>query len=288
MAILSRWLQLVTWACALSCSTVATAASDDLPDFDDLSTGITELHQVFPRNETYAPSPLFPVMFAFQNPTIAYSLTPSLSVTLLKWNQSISDWDVNDTTNFHLGEMANASDSEPFFVHHVFGGNFDTEAYWSLGWSLTWINCTEGEGRYIYPYSGNFHHYVRFTTEEGGREPDLVASSDDSQCSDFPSVTLNITEIGKPYPQSYPGQWCAYFSSVKPDPKPCEVQVSSELQESILASATNVFCRGLEDVDCPSDEDDEEDHGETIRGSLAATVAACFVSVAVGISLLIV
>ena len=287
MSILSRWLQLVGWTCALSCSVVVTAALDDLPDIDDLSTGITEFHQIFPRNETYAPSPLFPIVFAFQNPTIAQSLTPSVSSTLFKWNQSTSDWDVNDTAHFVFENMGNASDSEPFFIHNVFGGNLDTEAYWSFAWGLTWINCTEGEGRQIFPYAGRFNNHIRFTTRKGGQEPDFVSSSDNSLCSDFPSFTWNITKIGEPYPRGYPGQWCAYFSPVKPDPKPCEAQVDAKVQESILASATNAFCRGLENVDCPSDEDDEEDHSETIRGSLVATFAACFVSFAVGMGLFI-
>ena len=289
MAILSRWLQLVSWICALSFSIVATAHKDDLPDIDDLSTGIAEFYQIFPRNETYAPSPLFPVVFAFQNPTIAQSLSPYIAVTLFQWNQSTSDWEVNDTAQFvPEKKMSNASDDEAFFVHFVFPGKLDTEADWGLAWELTYNNCTEGEGRQIFPYAGSFGNSIGFKTKKGGQKPDFISSSGDTQCSDFAGSTWNITKVAEPNPQSYEGQWCAYYSSVKPDPKPCEVQVASKIQESILASATNAFCH-WRDVACPGyeDDEDEEDHSGTIRVSLAATVAACFVSFAVGLGLFI-
>lgn len=291
MAILSRWLQLVSLTCALSRSAVAKADYDDVPDLIDLSTGVTQFHQVFPRNDTYVPSPWFPFVFAFQKPTVAQSLTPLLSAGVAKWNESTRDWDRKDYLDFNfLMELGNGSDTKPFFVSDVMSGDLDTEAFWRFHWSIAWSNCTRGEGRELEAYAEQRWDHVYFTTKKGGQE--FGSSSNDSQCSDFPSLTWNITYVSETYPQGYQGQTCPFFSPVKPDPEPCKVQVDSKVQERIFASATQKFCQDIFDgVPCPSSKDnndDEEDHGETLNKSLAATFAACFASFAIGMGLFMV
>ncbi|KAM0253118.1 hypothetical protein ACHAQJ_007394 [Trichoderma viride] len=56
----------LAWAALLA--GVMTAMGDDNVQ---PNPGIFEVDLLFPRNETYAPNPLMPVVFALQNPTLA-------------------------------------------------------------------------------------------------------------------------------------------------------------------------------------------------------------------------
>ncbi|KAI6779102.1 uncharacterized protein J7T54_007557 [Emericellopsis cladophorae] len=278
MAGIRRCLRLVAWMCLLGGSLTMGADTD-------FETGINEFTSIFPRNETYAPSYLFPFVFAFQNPAVTRSMrTSEILMTLLKWNESTSVWDVNDTASVDLEKMANASGSEPFFAHHVFGDVFNTEAYWTFSWSLGFVPCIEEDMEdvdYMFSRAYGASGRVYFTTKEGAQDPKDSLASGDSQCSELGGNTWNLTEvIYANYREDEVS--CAFFSTVTPTPQPCEAQVDSELVESIYASATARVCRWDDSmIECP----DEEDTGVSIRGSLDIAWTACLVAFAAGFGL---
>ncbi len=274
MAGIRHFLQLVGWMCLLGCSPTAGAVTD-------FETGIAEFSQIFPRNETYAPSLLFPFVFVFQNPAVARSMDPSVRINLLKWNESESDWEVTETTQVDTEKLANASDSEPFFAHHVYGETFNTEAYWTFSWTSSWLNCSQEEDRPIDARGEGISGRVYFTTEEGAQDPEAI----DSECSESEGHTWNVTEVVRD--SGVQDLSCVFLSPITPSAQPCEAQVNSETAESILASATDSFCRRLDDLECPADEDDEEDVGVSIHGSLATAWTACLASFVGGIGLLL-
>jgi hypothetical protein len=77
----------------------------------DAAAGVLEVDLVFPRNDTYAPTALFPVIIAFQNARLAPFLIPQLSLQIT---------DVDD--NYQTGvspqydmRWANFSSSEPYY-----------------------------------------------------------------------------------------------------------------------------------------------------------------------------
>ncbi|KAL5333854.1 hypothetical protein BJX70DRAFT_45343 [Aspergillus crustosus] len=62
------------WVLAASLGVIANAVS------------VVEVDLVFPRNETYAPTKDFPIVFAFQNAEKAELLNPKISYTIINWN----------------------------------------------------------------------------------------------------------------------------------------------------------------------------------------------------------
>ena len=63
-----RRLYRLSWSLLACCSSTGNAASDStIPES-------VEFDFIFPRNETYAPAPLFPFVFAVQNSRFAAAL----------------------------------------------------------------------------------------------------------------------------------------------------------------------------------------------------------------------
>ncbi|KAI6784134.1 uncharacterized protein J7T54_004680 [Emericellopsis cladophorae] len=227
--------RLVAWMCLLGGSLTMGADTD-------FETGINEFTSIFPRNETYAPSYLSPFVFAFQNPAATRSVNFSIRINLMKWNESASDWDVIGATAVDTEKLANASDSKPFFAHHVYGDTFNTEAYWTFSWNVYWPYCIQEEYLPLL-FSGKFYMESR-------------------------GHVWNLTEVVSGYDVDLSA--CAFFSNMTPTPRLCEAQVDSELVESIYASATARVCRWDDSmIKCPADESDDEDTG------LLALAAIC-------------
>ncbi|KAG9255774.1 uncharacterized protein F5Z01DRAFT_652091 [Emericellopsis atlantica] len=278
MAGICRCLWLVAWMCLLGGSPTMGADTD-------FETGINEFTSIFPRNEMYAPSYLFPFVFAFHNSAVTRSLPFSIRINLMKWNESTSDWDVIGATPVDTEKLANASDSEPFFAHHVYGDTFNTEAYWTFSWSVYWSTCIQKGDLYPLFSRGSYTwDRVYFTTKEGAQDPEDSLADGESQCSELQGHVWNITDGVSEYDVDKSA--CAFFSAVTPTPQPCEAQVGSELVESIYASATARVCRWDDSmIECPADEGDGEDTGVSIRGNLAIAWTACLVAFVAGFGL---
>lgn len=59
-----------------------------------ITPGVTEVDLIFPHNESYAPSPLIPIIFTIQNLSLLSSLNPEISYYIeqqnVNTNESIS------------------------------------------------------------------------------------------------------------------------------------------------------------------------------------------------------
>lgn len=101
-----------------------------------------EVDLIFPRNDTYAPSAIFPVVFAFQNAALVPSLKPGLD--LLLWDSTGREL-FADQPYVDL-QSNNFSGHDPTYVYtHVVGLNTTdggAPASHLLSWSLSSTNCS--------------------------------------------------------------------------------------------------------------------------------------------------
>ncbi|RYO95515.1 hypothetical protein DL764_007693 [Monosporascus ibericus] len=159
--------------------------------------GVLEVDLVFPRNDTYAPTPDLPVVFTFQNPELAQFINPYISYSIRNWD----DNSLNDTVSSHHDlRWTNWSSYDPYFVYHYFDG-YNIEGYWWLTWSVYWQSCDE---RWVSDPSAEFNRRgmisnssswsILFTTENSGKEVDLVAAITNKTCPEELGVAINVTD----------------------------------------------------------------------------------------------
>ena len=215
-----------------------------------------EVDLVFPRNDSYAPSALFPIIFAFQNAALAPSLDPGFDMTL---------WDSNGNTATVLPpsidlKWTNFTSSEPTYVYTYVTSlnqtNGTSPASYRLNWAFGAGNCSnEGGAQTI---GGGFRdNTVEFTIQSGAQQPDFGAASSAS-CANMSHFAFNLTgTLDVTRPDNYDGRnTCAVFSDVNPlvDGNPCAAQVGSAAASSISVALTATACAVVSPIiSCPSD-----------------------------------
>lgn len=248
------------WACSLSCRAVE-ASFPSTVEFD----------LVFPRNESYAPAPLFPFVFAVQNPQLAAALNPSISFMTFRTD----NYDAT-ITNYEIDlSAANFSGSNPYFTHRSTKAFHDAEGVWVIVWEAAAANCSYGsgvDGAVGFSVSRP-SRFIIFTTKKGGQQPDLVAATKEDVCGmDYTNSTrtFNLTGVidlknldpfsalslhGSPFKGR---DTCAVLSPSQPHPpsNPCAVKVGSDMAMSISAKLTASACNGDPHpiVSCPTAE----------------------------------
>lgn len=262
-----RLTSLACWFLVAYVGAVGAAASN--------SSAIVEVDLTFPRNETYAPSPLLPVVFAFQNAKLASSLNARILFDIWDYNNR-SESSVSATYSLR---WANFSSSDPYFEYRGFSYKFNTEGIWMLTWRLGWDSCTEesldlvGNHRLVANYSGDT---IIFTTKKSSQEVDLVAVSNNQTCSESAGVTVNITNTLKvpAWVDWDGGETCAVVASSTSTPDPCRVKIDAVAASSISSSITSRACLATDPpVACPAD---DENAAQRVAVVSVACLAAGF------------
>ncbi|KAJ5769041.1 hypothetical protein N7520_003600 [Penicillium odoratum] len=187
------------------------------------SPGIFEVDLVFPRNATYTPQALTPIVWALQNPSSNQGSPGSVSDGLIELNEQM-------TSN----ELFLVSD----FVNTIAYPN----GHWTLLWTLEFYNCSQ--------LSGNPTVYTRsdptvFTISNSGQEPDLLAATSADECGTMEAYAFNVTSFGEA---------CGYLGPT-PTTNPCAVTINSTATSSLYAAATASACSPWSrnaNVTCPS------------------------------------
>jgi hypothetical protein len=156
------------------------------------ASNILEVDLVFPRNETYAPTESFPVVFAFQNPERARYLNPHISYSI--WNL---DEDNGTVTRYHDFRSANWTGNGPYLAHEFF--TLSNEGRWRVRWTLTWQSCNE----YAFENHLNVADMIRntstwstwFTIQSSAPNVDLVAATANKTCPGEYGVTIDVTRL---------------------------------------------------------------------------------------------
>lgn len=207
-----------------------------------------EVDLVFPRNDTYAPSALFPIVFAFQNAALAPSLDPGFDLEL---------WDISSSSLTGYSPAldltaTNFSRSDPLYVY-TFVTNLAAAAY-RLQWNFDASNCSDQAGS-VNVGGGFQNNSVAFTIQTGAQPPDLASTT--ASCVNTSHFAFNLTGMlddGIPAPHDG-RKTCAVYSDVKSlvAGNPCAVHVGAAAASSISAALTATACAAMSPVvSCPS------------------------------------
>lgn len=224
-----------------------------------------EVDLVFPRNETYAPSAVFPVVFALQNPALVPSLDPGFQLEL--W-QNIAHNNSLDLPNIDLGGVNFTNSTGPLYVYtyalniNTTNTGADATTQYNLAWSFSAGNCSAGttSSTEAASFGGGFvFNNVIFTiAKEGGVAPS-INTTDTLSCKDLSYLAFNLTgTLTVPDPST---QWdghasCAEFSDTTPTPasgNPCAATANASVAASILSGATSSACAAATPaISCPA------------------------------------
>lgn len=205
-----------------------------------------EVDLIFPRNETYAPSAIFPVVFAFQNAALVPSLAPGLDLFL--WDSSGKELFADQPyLNLHWN---NFSGHDPTYVYTYVVGLNTTDrgapASHALSWALSAINCSNETGALVFDPNSRSQPVI-FTIQSGGKQPDFVAgTAGTSSCANISHLAFNVTgtlDVGNPAVHGGRNT-CAIFSDVQPlvAGNPCAGQANPDAASSISAALAATAC----------------------------------------------
>ncbi|KAJ5686462.1 hypothetical protein N7455_011111 [Penicillium solitum] len=227
--------------------------------------GFGEVDLIFPRNGTFEPMELMPVIFAYQNPRVIDGLYPYLRygvwpVDLPRGNQSMAAY-------FDDGELPlNTTDpvwylkgSIPSTQHPE---SLNTENEWQFNWGIEYTNCststngTTSDDKPEFNLSGpsqSQSHSIRFTTKKGAGQPNLTALTADDNCDDISAIVFNVKKTLIAQSGYLEGDKCAVLDTPAPTPSPCKVSIVPSAASSIAAAITSAKCRGIDPVvSCPA------------------------------------
>jgi len=202
---------------------------------------IAEVDLLFPRNDTYAPTVLMPLVFAIQNPSTAVSLDLALEWYLYH------PADASNITVVRNGVIPksyfSASTSGPYYEYSSLYNLTTLEGTWKLSWTLSSVNCTQ-----FPPSNSSLVGYIQvntliFTTKNGAQATDLVAATADDVCASAESFTFNVTGVEKvSVGIGNSVTTCAVVASMSPSPNPCAAQLNATGASSILVALTTSVC----------------------------------------------
>ena len=231
---------LMTAGDATASTTAAAAAT--------LTPSIFEVDLLFPRNETYTPQALMPIVFAMQNPTLASPLGALIFWELWEGNNRSSPGAVNGGLELNLD---NLSFSDPLFVTRFPNTLPYPDGSWTLTWSLQVTNCTAPPKQSNDTDAIQLSSTTVFTVSSSGQAPDLVAATSADMCGTAEAYAFDMTsssdECGSP----------GGLLGPSPTTNPCAASIDAAAASSIYAAATAFACSPLElplnpNVTCPT------------------------------------
>ncbi|KAH8882897.1 hypothetical protein GQ53DRAFT_733090 [Thozetella sp. PMI_491] len=203
-----------------------------------------ELDVVFPRNETYAPADIFPIVFAFQNSLATIPLIPNIQWRIQKLG-SLSDpldWGSKD-----LAGGLNTSSDPYFVVFDTLNTKNATEGQYFLYWEVACGNCSARNIPTDPTEIGltTFHNSTMFAIKKGAPVPNLAP---DSSCATWQAAAFNVTgtrPVEIPMEYAYHNA-CAVIADPRPSADPCALKFNDEIASSIAASITAGRCQALQ------------------------------------------
>jgi hypothetical protein len=215
---------------------------------------VAEVDLLFPRNDTYAPTVLMPVVFAIQSLVAAAPLNLALQWQL---SQLLPSGNVSVAANGDITKSyLSASTPGPYYEYSGFYNSTILEGTWQLFWVLSSDNCTQfpTNDSSIPGYEqGNI---LIFTTKNGAQATDLVAATADGVCAGAESFSFNVTGVEKVSVGSGDSVTsCAVVAPMSPtsSPNPCAAQLNATGASSISAFLTASACSSPTSlVSCPS------------------------------------
>jgi hypothetical protein len=214
--------------------------------------GVMEFDLAFPRNETYAPTGMMPVVFAFQNAEHSELVRPYIVYSIR--NAS----DLTDVIPAYRHELswADSSSQEPYFAYKSWA--LKAEGTFQVLWTVEWLGCYErdSEDSDLPGFVDGLNSATRtieFSIKNGGPAVDLVAATaNDKTCAEEFGVAINATG---PTAELEPGGTCVVLESLSATltPNPCQVRIDSAAAASISTAVKADLCASATppaDLDC--------------------------------------
>lgn len=226
-----------------------------------VDAGVLEFDLLFPRNETYTPTPFMPVVFGVRNAKLAQHLQARISVRI----DNATDLGAPGETYSRSLARANVSSAEPYFEYSFIHDTFATDGRWRITWYVRYRSCLEDENgshRGKTTYNETTAGVSFFTMRNDGRPIDLVAiTANDKTCPKEQGVTIDVTDatVKVADPMGDPGTPDLYTCAVvaastpTPTPSPCLIKIDSAAAASISTSLWLQRCNDWLESDDPDD-----------------------------------
>ncbi|KAL5087857.1 hypothetical protein Trisim1_007508 [Trichoderma cf. simile WF8] len=198
-----------------------------------------EVDLLFPRNETYAPSWLMPVVFAVQNSSLAVPLGVSIQWSMWEGNNTRSPGAIGgggfDVAGDVAGDVTTARSTlkNPYLVSSAVNTISYPDGVWTLAWYVQYHSCdyNNPEG----PWTSHSENFTTvFTVSKSGKAIDLEAATSSDVCGAGQAQAFNITSPGS----------CDSSFGPSPTTNPCAATIDSAAASSLsaLARATGSIC----------------------------------------------
>lgn len=214
------------------------------------TTHIFEVDNVFPLNDTYLASDIFPIAFGVQNVSAFRALNGNVSIA---WNIFPASWPQDSSyPTFDRGEIyLNLSSSND--DSRVYVGNSNTSLWTSeweekwgnafnLYWFLLWRRPLAMCDKFFNGYEIGRRQNISFTidgfgtqrkAQENGKKPDLTTL--DYECPAL-GFSYEVDQTLKAGPPCQPG----YLGKITEETlgSPCDLDMGSAARSSIMSAAT--------------------------------------------------
>lgn len=215
-----------------------------------------EFDVVFPRNATYAPTTLLPLVVAIQNPQAAAWLTLNIQWTLLQFGAdgTIAEGSIDLSTH----NLSSVGSSPYFVVQTTRALNTTTthEGTFSLIWDVWATNCSyPGGGRTQLGLTHGHNNTIFTIKDELGALPPGPASLIPTAATASNQVgcpaqsftynvtgTLPVTGFSQNVPVGYHSDTCGIIANSPPPADPCAATVDSAIVSSMSAGITASLC----------------------------------------------
>ncbi|KAI8960072.1 hypothetical protein F5Y11DRAFT_282865 [Daldinia sp. FL1419] len=226
---------------------------------------------IYPRNGTFAPTLITPIVFAVRNMKQAKPLNLRLSWDIYGDKHPVRDG-LYSTGSADLTwvDYSNVSD---IYYEYSWTAMLNLEDSWWIRWEISWGNCSRIPEKRLgedMATDGDFHYanrVVEFTTKNGAKELDLaeVNKPGDDTCGNTTDTraTFNIVDVlnSKNIPNYHGGDTCAVLAppsnatSLAPT-RTCGTEVGASAASSISAAITSQICNRYPrpEVSCPPEE----------------------------------
>ncbi|KAJ5555342.1 hypothetical protein N7461_003812 [Penicillium sp. DV-2018c] len=234
-------------ACAIALSLMVSPARAD-----EDRLGLGEVDLIFPRNGTFAPMTITPIVFGIQNPAVIDGLYPTLKYGL--WPADTPPANLTDLTWLAEEHLPNKTGPVSFLIDGI-ANTLNTENEWLFAWRLRWTNCstadngTTFEHRHGLVETGDFSwepfevaQSLYFTTKKGATQPNLTTLTAEDKCNDAQALAFHVTKTLKAPPSQLEGQQCAVLNTPLPTPVPCKASIAPAAASSISSSLTAGYC----------------------------------------------
>lgn len=236
------------WLACLSFLAFGSGSQAHQPTIRD-HENIVEVDLIFPRNDTYAPAQLIPIVFAIQNTKAAKSATG-----IIRWN--IYDLEAEKLTGKLTGvdqddayfNTLNISDSDPYFTRQATSKIFNRTGTWLLKWEFLTSNCTKSafNGQTVQNLV-SIDKRIVFTTKTGSPQPN-IASDSSTQRNDTCDSTQGVAvKILTTLPTDGSADFldtntCSVLDGEFRNGNPCGVHIDAATAANISSSITARAC----------------------------------------------